>query len=221
METVCGSLPMLPPSGSYQVLLLQTSFERAWRDIGANSSGSSLYEELVASYSEPHRRYHSIQHLTECLQTYDMVRLLAERPAEVELALWFHDAIYDVRRGDNEERSADWAKRELAFAAVPEEAVARVHALVMVTRHTETPTCADQQLLVDVDLSILGAPQDRFAEYEQQIRDEYSFVPNWLFRRKRRTILKSFFDRPRIYSTEHFHLHFEQRARENLRRAIS
>lgn len=89
METVCGSLPMLPPSGSYQVLSLQMSFERAWRDIGAKSGGASLYEELVASYGEPHCRYHSIQHLTECLQAFDMVRLLAERPAKVELAPWF------------------------------------------------------------------------------------------------------------------------------------
>lgn len=203
------------------MLSLQSSFERAWRDIGAKSSGSSLYEELVASYGEPHRRYHSVQHLTECLQTFDVVRLLAGRPAEVELALWFHDAIYDVKRGDNEERSADWAKRELASAAVPEEAVARVHALVMVTRHTGMPNSADQQLLVDIDLSILGAPQERFAEYEQQIRDEYSFVPSWIFRRKRREILRSFIDRPRIYSTDHFHLLLEQRARENLRRAVS
>lgn len=203
------------------MLSLQSSFERAWRDIGAKSSGSSLYEELVASYGEPHRKYHTLQHLTECLQTFEKVRPLAQRPAEVELALWFHDAMYDVKRGDNEAQSADWSRRELEAASVPPDAVNRVHDLVKATRHTEVPTHGDQQLLVDVDLSILGASDERFKEYEQQIRDEYAFVPGWIFRRKRRAILTSFLGRGRIYSTDHFHLALEQRARENLSRAIS
>ncbi len=104
---------------------------------------------------------------------------------------------------------------------MPPDAVNRVHDLVMATRHTEVPTYGDQQLLVDIDLSILGAPDERFKDYERQIRDEYSFIPGWIFRRKRRAILKSFLDRRRIYSTGHFHLALEQRARENLSRAIS
>ena len=129
--------------------------------------------------------------------------------------------MYDVKRGDNEAQSADWSRRELEAASVPPDAVNRVHDLVKATRHTEVPTHGDQQLLVDVDLSILGASDERFKEYEQQIRDEYAFVPGWIFRRKRRAILTSFLGRGRIYSTDHFHLALEQRARENLSRAIS
>ena len=162
-----------------------------------------------------------MQHLLECLRGFDAVRHLAERPAEIELALWFHDAIYDVKRSDNEEQSANWATRELEAASVPKDVVARINALVMVTRHTGVPADNDQQLLVDIDLSILGAPMERFAEYETQIRDEYAFVPGFLFRRKRKQILKSFAERSRIYGTDHFHAALEQRARENLARAIS
>jgi predicted metal-dependent HD superfamily phosphohydrolase len=65
-------------------------------------------------------------------------------------------------------------------------------------------------------LSILGAPAARFAEYERQIRAEYSFVPQALFAEKRRAILQTFLARPRIYSTVHFHHALEQRARANL-----
>lgn len=200
---------------------LPPSFARAWRSIGAQTHAEGLCDALLNAYAEPHRKYHSIQHLSECLRGFDAVRNLAERPAEIELALWFHDAIYDVKRSDNEEQSANWATRELEAASVPQNVVARINALVMVTRHTGVPADNDQQLLVDIDLSILGAPMERFAEYETQIRDEYAFVPGFLFRRKRKQILKSFAERSRIYGTDHFHAALEQRARENLARAIS
>ena len=146
--------------------------------------------------------------------------MLAERPAEVELALWFHDAIYDVRRSDNEEKSAEWARAELAGHGASAQPAAYVHALVMITRHSALPRTQDEKVLVDIDLSILGADEARFAEYERQIRAEYSFVPEWLFKRKRRAILQSFLDRASIYSTDHFVATLEQKARANLRRAV-
>ncbi|MGN6829425.1 HD domain-containing protein [Paucibacter sp. M5-1] len=139
------------------------SFEWAWREIGARpDSAAELHRTLLAAYAEPHRHYHSQQHLAECLQSFEKVQALAQRPAEVALALWFHDAVYEVKRGDNEEQSALWARRALQEAAVPAEAVQRVFELVMVTRHSQLPAAGDPQLLVDIDLSILGAPEPRF-----------------------------------------------------------
>lgn len=199
---------------------LHHSWQRAWTGIGAKTGGQGLYEQLLARYSEPHRHYHTLQHLGECLATFEPVRDLAEHPDEVELALWFHDAIYDTHRSDNEERSADWARAALREAGVARGSSDRVHALIMATRHTANPTLPDEQLLVDIDLSILGAEQARFDEYEEQIRKEYAFVPSWLFRLKRRAILQDFLDRPSIYSTAHFRDALEQRARANLRQAM-
>ena len=200
---------------------LHHSWQRAWTGIGAKTSGQDVYEQLLAHYSEPHRHYHTLQHLGECLAMFEPVRGLAEHPGEVELGLWFHDAIYDTQRPDNEERSADWARTALHSAGVARDSADRVHALVMATRHTANPTRPDEQLLVDIDLSILGAEQPRFGEYEEQIRKEYAFVPRWLFRRKRRAILQGFLDRPSIYSTTHFREVLEQRARANLKQAIT
>ena len=197
------------------------SWQRAWTGIGAAGEGNALFAQLMAAYAEAQRHYHTQQHLGECLSAFDGVRALAERPDEVELALWFHDAIYDIRGHHNEQRSADWARDALRAAGVAAEAAQRVHGLVMATRHTAVPTGRDEQLLVDIDLSILGAQRARFDEYEQQIRKEYAYVPGFLFRRKRREILKGFLDRPAIYSTPHFHDRLEARARDNLRRATA
>jgi predicted metal-dependent HD superfamily phosphohydrolase len=199
--------------------LFERSWPRAWAGIGARGDGAVLRDRLLAGYGEAHRRYHSTQHLGECLAAFEPAAKLAEHAAEVELALWFHDAIYELRASDNEERSADWAREALAEAGVPADAAARVHALVMATRHQAAPQGADAQLLVDIDLAILGAETERFAEYETQIRAEYAFVPGWLFRRKRRAVLRSFLERPRIYATARFHDALEARARDNLARA--
>jgi predicted metal-dependent HD superfamily phosphohydrolase len=197
---------------------LYPSWQRAWAGIGAVGEGDALFAQLMAAYAEPQRHYHTLQHLGECLALFDDARTLAAHPAEVELALWFHDAIYDIKGHDNEQRSADWARDALRDAGAPTDAAQRVHDLVMATRHTAVPSGRDEQLLVDIDLSILGAARARFDEYEQQIRKEYAYVPGFLFRRKRREILKGFLDRPAIYSTPHFHDMLEARARDNLRR---
>jgi predicted metal-dependent HD superfamily phosphohydrolase len=172
-----------------------------------------LYERLIASYSEPQRRYHTLQHLEECFARFDELRDLAQYPAEVELAIWFHDAIYDPRRSDNEQRSADWAKSSVGNA--------RVHALVMATRHEAVPQDIDAQVLVDVDLWVLGAPQKRFDEYETQVREEYGWVPRPIYRRKRRAVLESFLARPTIYNTRRFIERCEKQARANLARSIA
>ncbi len=194
------------------------SWQRAWAGIGAAGEGGALFARLMAAYAEPQRHYHTQQHLGECLSAFDGALALAEHPAEVEIALWFHDAVYDVKGHDNEQCSADWARDALRDAGVDTGSAQRVHDLVMATRHTAVPSGQDERLLVDIDLSILGAERARFDEYEQQIRTEYAYVPGFLFRRKRREILKGFLYRPAIYSTPHFHDRLEARARDNLRR---
>lgn len=198
--------------------LFSTSWQRAWSGVGAAGEGGALFAQLMAAYAEPQRHYHTQQHLGECLSAFDDARALAGHPDEVELALWFHDAIYDVKGHQNEQRSADWARDALRDAGVSTDAAQHVHDLIMATRHTAVPSGRDEQLLVDIDLSILGAERARFDEYEQQIRKEYAYVPGFLFRRKRREILKGFLDRSAIYSTPHFHDMLEARARDNLRR---
>ena len=97
----------------------------------------------------------------------------------------------------------------------------RIHALVMGTRHESAPRGADARVIVDVDLSILGAPQSRFEEYEAQVREEYAFVPDSEYRRGRQAILQRFLSRPTIFSTRRFIERYEAQARANLARALA
>lgn len=192
----------------------------AWSSLGAQPP-EALLSELSARYAEPHRHYHTLQHLEECFALLAPAAHLAEHPAEVELALWFHDAIYDTQAHDNEERSAGWAEQALRAAGVPPESAGRVGDLVRVTRHDALPEGADARLLVDVDLSILGAPEARFAEYERQVREEYRWVPDAAFRQGRARILTSFLERPSIYGTSWFAGRLEGPARANLQRSLA
>jgi predicted metal-dependent HD superfamily phosphohydrolase len=199
------------------------AWRELWKALGAARAEEVLRAALLKRYSEPHRHYHSGQHLDECLRHLAGARGEAERPAEVELALWFHDAVYDPKRPDNEARSAVWAVEAVTAAGLAPEVAERIRKLVMVTRHDEAhaPATADERLVVDVDLAILGAPLGRFEEYERQVRAEYSGVPGVLFRPRRRAILKGFLGRDRIYRTAYFHDRFEAKARENLQRSVA
>ena len=192
-----------------------------WQELGVGSADERLYERLIACWAEPHRRYHTLHHLRECLDTFDEVRGQAQRPGEIGLALWFHDAFYDPRRPDNEERSAQWARDAVLKAGLVPDIADRVHALVMATRHEAVPDEPDARLLVDVDLASLGADASRFDNDDQQIRAEYAHVPETEYRAGRCRVLGNFLARPRLYSTDYFHAALEDRARDNLRRAIA
>lgn len=198
----------------------QAAWQAAWRALAPRAPHPSLLQQLVLRYSEAHRHYHTLQHLDACLRHLDRQHTLAQRPDEVALALWFHDAVYDIGAADNEQRSADWARSALLGQGSAADLAQRVFALVMVTRHDQPPQTPDQQLLLDVDLAILGAPAAVFDEYERQIVREYQAVPTAAFRSNRRRILQGFLDRPQIYHTTAFHDAREAQARENLGRSI-
>ena len=200
---------------------LQASWRRAWRGIGAGDDADALCASLMSAYREPDRRYHTLQHLSECIDLFERVRALAAHAAEVEVGLWFHDAVYDVHRSDNEARSADWLRAAAGPAGIATDVTERVRALIMATRHAELPTGADERLLVDIDLAILAADEARFAEYERQIRAEYAFVPEATFAARRRALLAAFLERERIYGTPRLHDELERRARANLAGAIA
>lgn len=196
-------------------------WRRTWQQLGVACPDTALLDELIGRYSEPHRKYHTMQHLDECFTSFATVRGEAVHPAEIGLALWFHDAIYDVKNHDNELKSADWARSELLRAGAAEGTANRVHALVMVTRHNALPSTIDEQILVDIDLSVLGAEPNRFDEYETQVRAEYAWVPEPVYRSRRSEILQAFLDRNSIYSTPCFQSRFETQARSNLMRSLA
>jgi predicted metal-dependent HD superfamily phosphohydrolase len=190
-----------------------------WNRLGAKAP-DGLFAQLASQYSEPHRFYHTFQHLRECFSVLGPASHLTHHLAQVQLALWFHDAIYDTRANDNEEQSAHWAEQSLIGEAVESDVAAEVRKLVLATKHNVVPQGEDAKLVVDIDLSILAAAEPRFAEYERQIRQEYDWVPEDVFRRRRADILGSLLNRSSLYSTPWFASRLEEQARKNLSRSL-
>ena len=193
-----------------------------WRQLGVGDSPAlrQLHGDVLDRYGEPHRHYHTHQHLAECFEKVHDIISLAQHPAEIHVGLWFHDVIYDTQRHDNEERSAEWARNAARDFGTEADSAQRIYDLIMFTRHAVAPVGIDAEVLVDTDLSILGAPPERFQEYEAQVRNEYAWVPDVTFRSARAKILTEFLDRSHLFSTPHFRERYEAQARRNLQHSL-
>lgn len=194
---------------------------RRWEAVFGAGGGGAVFGELVEAYTAPGRHYHDLRHVADCL---DQVELCADRLEDaraVRVAVWFHDAVYDPTRPDNEARSADWAERALRGMGEGDDFIVRVHDLILDTRHSAAPTSGDGRYLVDVDLSIFGRSVEVFDAYDRAIRLEYAHVPEAEYRVGRAKVLRSFLAREVIYHTGMFRELYESAARENLARAIA
>lgn len=199
----------------------ETSWVALCRRLTGHEPPSGLYPRLLEAHAGADRHYHTLDHIAFCLSELEAVRECLESPDECCFALWFHDAVYDPRGNDNEERSADWAARELASVGHSPESIERIRNLILDTRHREPPTSNDGAFLVDIDLAILGQPRERFQAYEEGIRLEYAWVDENRFRQGRSALLQGFLDRPHLFHTEAFAVRYDAQARENLSWAIA
>jgi len=200
---------------------LPSRFCSLLRRAGATQDPTPLGDALITAWSEPGRRYHDVRHLEDCLTQLDDLEVDPATRDMLEMALWFHDAVYDPRATDNEERSARWATEALAAAGVPTAAVNEVARLVRLTREHGPASDEAGRLMCDIDLSILGRAVDAFDAYERSIRAEYAWVPEEAFRHGRSRILEGLLQRDPLFQTETFRRRFESSARANLRRALA
>ncbi|HMO77883.1 MAG TPA: pantetheine-phosphate adenylyltransferase [Candidatus Paceibacterota bacterium] len=186
-------------------------------ELGNPKGSEAVLKDLLTRYSESHRGYHNLAHIVAML---DELELVGENDSALALAIWFHDAVYDPKAKDNEEQSAKLAKDSVKQIGLPDSLGEQVNDMVMATKHTAVPTDRAAQVLVDIDLMVLGQPEKEFVVYEEGIRKEYERVPQPDFCAGRSEILQSFLDRPSIYSTEFFRDKYESAARKNLERSI-
>jgi predicted metal-dependent HD superfamily phosphohydrolase len=213
----------MPKPGDDPVPILRASWEALIQPGAAQAPASeAVFTEIVRLYSGPERHYHNLDHLADVLRAIDGLQHLASHPDAVRLAAWFHDAIYDPRASDNEERSAALAEERLQHLRVPPETVAAVRRLVLLTKtHVAEPDDRDGHVLLDADLAILGAPAADYKRYAGQIRREYAWVPEAEYRAGRAAVLRRFLERPQLYFTAETHSAREERARENLQAEIA
>jgi predicted metal-dependent HD superfamily phosphohydrolase len=148
--------------------------EKRWINLIDRLTGNlppdGSFKQLVDAYSEPHRCYHNISHIEHCLEEFDAAISLCESPDEVEFAIWLHDVVYDPHASDNGEMSALSAREILSESNCPETKTNNIQELILATRHIHPPATMDGQLIVDIDLSILGQIPVIFNKYEESIR---------------------------------------------------
>jgi predicted metal-dependent HD superfamily phosphohydrolase len=192
-----------------------------WQGIGGGEDTAGLGSQLIEAYRDPKRSCHNLTWLIEGLRLAQQWHDEADRPDELAVAVWFHDAIHDASRHDSEARSARWALDALTAGGVPFDAVRRIRDLIVATRPHETPSTDDARLIVDIDMAVYGAEAARYDKFESQLRLEHGHMADFIYRRKRLATLKAMLSRQRLYFSSVARKQLEERARENIGNAIN
>jgi predicted metal-dependent HD superfamily phosphohydrolase len=179
-----------------------------------------VYDDLVRLYSEPGRSYHGWTHLIHCLREFDRVAAQLDIPDAVELALWFHDAVYVQGAADNEQRSADLFSQWGSIGFSP-TLVEKVCALILITMHKQSPDEGDESCMVDIDLSSFGENWSVYLRDTRNVRKEQADVADADFYPAHATFLKMLLNRPRIFHTDFFYELYEESARRNIKRLLA
>ena len=186
-------------------------------------AGRPVFADIEGRYSRPDRFYHTLAHVAAMLRTVSVLQRheAAVDPAAVQFAVWFHDATYDARAADNEEKSAEYAAVTLDALGVPEHRSRTVQRLILATKmHQAEMEDKDCQTLLDADLAVLGASFAEYEAYTQAVRREYAWVSEPAWRAGRARVLESFLRRPGIYYTPTMRDAREDAAQQNLRREL-
>ena len=174
-----------------------------------------VYDDLVRRYSETDRRYHDWSHLAHCLREFDRVAARMGIPDAVELALWFHDAVYVPGASDNEQRSADLFSQWTRTGFSP-TLVEKICGLILITTHRQPPNEGDESYMVDIDLSSFGEDWPDFLRDTRNVRIEQAHVPDAVYHPAHARFLKMLLNRLRIFHTDFFHERYEASARRNI-----
>jgi predicted metal-dependent HD superfamily phosphohydrolase len=198
----------------------QNALHIAWQELAGTET--TEWEVLRAAYSEPARHYHNLGHIHGLLAHAAEYRAQLQDYAAVRFAIWFHDAVYDTKRSDNEERSAMLAVQALRRLNIATPVMQAVEALILATKvHQLGDLNRDAAWFLDFDLAILGSAPEMYQAYRQAIRQEYHWVPGLLFRRKRRQVLENFLQRERLFFTAEMRERLETQARRNLQEELT
>src|SRR5262245_21590545 len=181
----------------------------------------SLFNSIVEHYSAKNRAYHNLSHIQALLSLSESLLDKTQNRDALYFAIWFHDVIYDTKRSDNEEKSAEFAVEALASLGVPEQTIAITREMILATKHHRADDLSwDMKAFLDLDTSILGAPEEIYKEYSLAIRKEYFCVPRFLYRKGRMKVLNDFLDRESIYQTDEIKAKYETQARHNIAEEI-
>ena len=200
----------------------RSRFTALWKDQSAHHDEAhcnEVFAQLQKLYQGGERFYHGAEHIIQCLEKLDEAEEECGRHPEVELATWFHDAVYVAGNSDNERKSAEWF-RDRANGYLTDQCIQHVCDLITITEHRNQPQTDTEKLMVDVDLSSFSLPFDQFLRDGSNIRKEFKAYSDEKFVAGQRNFLTSLISRSSIFSTEYFFQHYEPRARDNINRLL-
>ncbi len=185
-----------------------------------------LWQDIVTRYGEPQRAYHTLNHIEQLLVQFENIKHHLAKPHIIALALYYHDVIYDPTRFDNELKSAEFAIDALG-PYLSTKQCRQIHALIMMTANHQLDTLVDSDkyndaaYLLDMDLSMLGAPWPTYKQYAKAIRKEYTHVADDSYRDGRTAVLQGLLVHPKLYLTDHYYNQLETQARANIKRELT
>lgn len=196
-------------------------FKALWRRClieGANDDSENIYRQLHNAYHEPQRHYHTMLHIEQCIGMFDDCKSLASDADSLELAVWFHDVIFEPDQADNERRSAD-LYLELSQGVHDDERRGLVERLIMATLHNgDSLADHDAVYMVDIDLSSFGLSWEAFLEDSQNLRRESAHLEDSEYYRRKKEFQARLLQKQRFYQSDYFTERLEKQARSNLAR---
>ena len=194
-------------------------FQSLWQRClveGATDASAAIHQHLVDGYNEPQRRYHTLAHIDHCLSMFDQCKSLAVNPDALEIAVWFHDAIFVPGKPDNEALSAE-LYLDLSAGVHSDDFRELVDRLIMATLHDgRALEDSDAGYMVDIDLSSFGLPWEDFLRDSQHLREESVELSDADYFRKQGAFRACLLARPHFFKTDFFRQRYEQQARDNL-----
>lgn len=181
-----------------------------------NELATNLWLEIFTRYSESKRHYHTIDHLEAIISELNEVKDKITDWDTLLLAVFYHDIIYKASSSTNEADSAKLAMQRLAEFRFPADKIAKCANMIIATKEHLLSEDSDTNYLIDADLSILGRKADDYQKYTEEIREEYSIYPDFMYNKGRKKALQHFLQVETIYKTEYFIKKFEKNAKENV-----
>jgi predicted metal-dependent HD superfamily phosphohydrolase len=175
-----------------------------------------LWKEIETAYSDPARYYHNLTHLDHIALQLGEVKDKLNNWLVIVLSVAYHDIVYNTIKQDNEEKSADLAFARLGTAGLPRQQAEQCRHYIVATKSHELSSDTDCNYFTDADLAILGADDHSYKQYSRQIRKEYKYYPDFLYRVGRRKVLTHFLNKDKIFKTSYFQNKYEEKARANI-----
>ena len=155
------------------MIALQDEWTRSCAALGVEVAyAQQLWPHLVEAYGEAQRHYHTLDHIAAVMADAVRLRDRFAHPDRAQLVLFFHDIVYDPARRDNEARSADkletWLGRRLDAATL-----AACRRAIEATASHAAQGNPDIDLLLDIDMAILGAAPEAYRRYAEGVAREY------------------------------------------------